>query len=68
MKKMKISASFKAALVIASCSAVLASCATTPPPCLGPQTRNLSHAVDDVKATSAAAAVPPTSIASTMIC
>ena len=30
---------------------VLASCAATPPPCNGPQTKNLNAAIDDVKST-----------------
>ena len=49
MRKLKVPAPFKAAILIAACSAILASCAATPPPCLSPQTRNLSHAVEDVK-------------------
>ena len=49
MKKPNISVPFKLALLIVISSAMLASCATTPPPCLSPQTRNLSHAVEDVK-------------------
>ena len=31
--------------------ATLAACATTPPPCNGPQSKNLSTAIDDVKST-----------------
>ena len=49
MRKMKVSAPFKVALLIATCSALLASCATAPPPCVSPQTRNLDHAIEDVK-------------------
>ena len=49
MRKLKLAAPFKGALLIATASAMLASCATTPPPCLSPQTRNLNHAVEDVK-------------------
>jgi hypothetical protein len=36
---------------VALASIMLASCATTPPPCNGPQTSNLLQAVDDVKST-----------------
>ena len=49
MKKPNISFPFKLALLIAISGAMLASCATTPPPCLSPQTRNLNHAIEDVK-------------------
>jgi hypothetical protein len=49
MRTPTVSTAFKSALLIATCSALLASCATTPPPCLSPQTRNLGHAVEDVK-------------------
>jgi len=49
MRNSKAPALFKAALLIAIASVMLASCAATPPPCLSPQTRNLSHAVEDVK-------------------
>ncbi len=49
MRKMNISAPLKVALLIATCSALLASCATAPPPCVSPQTRNLDHAIEDVK-------------------
>ncbi len=49
MRKPRISAPFKALILITTCAAVLASCAATPPPCNGPQTRNLNHAFDDVK-------------------
>jgi len=37
-------------LLVAVSAMVVASCATTPPACNGPQTRNLDHAIDDVKA------------------
>ena len=37
------------ALIAASLT--LASCAATPPPCNGPQTKNLAAAIDDVKST-----------------
>ncbi len=36
-------------LLVALSALILASCATSPPPCDGPQTRNLGAAVDDVK-------------------
>jgi hypothetical protein len=36
-------------LLVALSALILASCATSPPPCDSPQTRNLSAAVDDVK-------------------
>lgn len=36
-------------LLVALSALILASCATSPPPCDGPQTRNLSAAVDQVK-------------------
>jgi hypothetical protein len=49
MRKLKLAAPFKGALLIATASAMLASCATTPPACVSPQTRNLDHAVEDVK-------------------
>jgi len=45
-----ISARCKTTLLIAVSAIVVASCAATPPPCNGPQTRNLDHAIDDVKA------------------
>jgi len=49
MREPDLSAPFKGALLIATASVILASCATTPPPCVSPQTRNLNHAVEDVK-------------------
>lgn len=49
MRKLNLAAPFKGALLIATASVLLASCATTPPPCVSPQTRNLDHAVEDVK-------------------
>ena len=49
MRKSKISAPIKALTLLATCAALLASCAATPPPCNGPQTRNLNHAIEDVK-------------------
>ena len=49
MRKPRISAQCKALILMTTCAAVLASCAATPPPCNGPQTRNLKHAFDDVK-------------------
>lgn len=49
MRKLKLPAPFKGALVITACCAMLVSCATTPPPCNGPQTRNLNDAIADVK-------------------
>ena len=49
MKKSIIAVPFRLALLIAISSAMLASCATIPPPCLSPQTRNLGHEVEDVK-------------------
>ena len=36
-------------LLVVLSALILASCATSPPPCDSPQTRNLSAAVDDVK-------------------
>ncbi len=36
-------------LLVALSALILASCATSPPPCDSPQTRNLGAAVDDVK-------------------
>lgn len=36
-------------LLVALSALIVASCATSPPPCDSPQTRNLSAAVDDVK-------------------
>lgn len=36
-------------LLVALSALILASCATSPPPCDSPQTRNLSAAVNDVK-------------------
>jgi hypothetical protein len=36
-------------LLVALSALLLASCATSPPPCDSPQTRNLNAAVDDVK-------------------
>ena len=38
-----------ATLLVAFTAFALASCASSPPPCEGPQTRNLSAAVDHVK-------------------
>ena len=49
MKSMSVSAPFRTAFLIVMSGTLLASCATTPPPCLSPQTRNLNHAVEDVK-------------------
>jgi hypothetical protein len=49
MRNLSVSAPFRTALLIAMCGTLLASCATAPPPCLSPQTRNLNHAVEDVK-------------------
>ncbi len=49
MNKLSVSAPFRTAFLIVICSALLASCATAPPPCLSPQTRNLNHAIEDVK-------------------
>ena len=49
MRILSVPIPFRTALLIAFCGTLLASCATTPPPCLSPQTRNLSHAVEDVK-------------------
>ena len=37
--------------VIFAGTSILAGCAATPPPCNGPQTKNLNAAVDDVKST-----------------
>ena len=49
MRKIDLSVPFKTASLIAICGTMLASCATTPPPCVSPQTRNLDHAIEDVK-------------------
>ena len=35
--------------MLVACAALLSACAATPPPCNGPQTHNLYHAVDQVK-------------------
>jgi len=51
MTNSKILARIKAMMLIAMCSVVVSSCAATPPPCNGPQTRNLHDAIDDVKIT-----------------
>lgn len=45
-----ISARCRSFLVVAAGAVVLASCATAPPACGGPQSRSLSIAVDEVKA------------------
>lgn len=42
---------FLPSLAVVLGSLMLASCATQPPPCNGPMTKNLSAAVDDVKST-----------------
>jgi len=47
----KILARIEAMMLIAMCSVVVSSCAATPPPCNGPQTRSLHDAIDDVKIT-----------------
>jgi len=49
MRKPKLAALFRTPIMIAGCAVILASCAATPPPCNGPQSRNLGHAIDDVK-------------------
>jgi hypothetical protein len=49
MRKIDLSVPFKTASLIAVCATMLASCATAPPPCESPQTRNLDHAIEDVK-------------------
>jgi hypothetical protein len=49
MRKIDLSVPFKTASLIAICGMMLASCATAPPPCESPQTRNLDHAIQDVK-------------------
>ena len=49
MTILNVSAPLKAAFLIATCSMLLAACATTPPPCVSPQTRNLDHAILDVQ-------------------
>jgi len=49
MRNLKASAPFKATVLIATYSVLLAACATTPPPCVSPQTRNLDHAILDVQ-------------------
>ncbi len=38
-------------LVVMTAMLTLASCATSPPPCNGPQSKNLQSAIDDVKTT-----------------
>jgi hypothetical protein len=48
MNKTRFSTSLLALIVVSS-SSLLTSCATSPPPCDGPQTRNLSAAIDHVK-------------------
>ena len=48
MNKTRFSTSLLALIVVAS-SPLLTSCATSPPPCDGPQTRNLNAAIDHVK-------------------
>lgn len=40
---------FKLATLVAVAGTMLASCAASPPPCPSPQTRNLDHAIEDVK-------------------
>ena len=45
----RISSCLRTSLLVVIAAFALASCAATPPPCNGPQTRNLLHAVDDVK-------------------
>ena len=49
MRIERISARCRTMSLVAVSAIVLASCAATPPACNGPQTRNLSHAIDDVK-------------------
>ena len=49
MKNASTSFNLLRALTILLAAATLASCASYPPPCPSPQTRNLSHAIDDVK-------------------
>ena len=49
MTRQRNSNCFGSLMLIAMCSFILASCAATPPPCNGPQTRNLYDAIDDVK-------------------
>ena len=49
MRKIVLPVPFKTASLIAVCGMMLASCATAPPPCESPQTRNLNHAIEDVK-------------------
>lgn len=49
MNEAKTVAALKLALVIGITGTMLASCATRPPECASPRTRNLDHAIDDVK-------------------
>ena len=49
MSNLKIPAIVKAALLVATASTMLASCATPPVPCMGPTSMSLHYAVDEVK-------------------
>jgi len=49
MNKTRLSTSLLASFVIAGASMLVTSCATSPPPCDGPQTRNLNAAISHVK-------------------
>lgn len=50
MQNHKLSVLSRTALLLTLGSVFLASCAATPPPCNGPQTSNLEHAIEDVQA------------------
>jgi len=51
MNKTRLAKPLAALTVIVASTLVLASCATSPPPCNGPQSKNLNAAIDDVKST-----------------
>ena len=51
MNKTHLMKPLAALTVIVASTLVLASCATSPPPCNGPQSKNLNAAIDDVKST-----------------
>ena len=54
MNKTRLSARLLALIVITGAAALMASCATSPPPCDSPQTRNLNAAIGHVKESLAA--------------
>ncbi len=51
MNKTRLMKPLAALTVIVASTLVLASCATSPPPCNGPQSKNLNAAIDAVKST-----------------